>query len=164
MNYVDKIMSMTLNYNFSITQKFLKRIPAKPISCVKLRAEYKSITANLKCDCYFNLDKNSYPSPVLHSISIAEKKEITLPLVANTKNNDNDKEKDKLDINKIVQENANKLIELKKQLKNIEKSKKRCEDKISSIFDNLKVNELEIEIGILAREKTNNGYNWTIQI
>lgn len=39
-DFVHKVMSFTLNYQYNVTDKFIKRIPEKPISCIKLREDY----------------------------------------------------------------------------------------------------------------------------
>jgi len=162
--FLHNIMSMTLNYEYSITNKFIKKLPSRPISCAKLRAEYKNLTANLRCDCYFKLAKNSYPSPVLHSVNVAVEGEITLPMSYSTKVKDEKELKDQLDIYKSAEELASKLIEMKKQLRNIEKNKKKYEDQLSAIFDNMKVDRMDIDLGTLVREKNNDRYEWSIEI
>mgnify|MGYP006074156915 FL=1 len=66
--FVHTVMGFTLNYQYSITQKFITKLPEKPVSCVKLREQYKLITAEYGCNCNFKRTKNCYPSPVLHAI------------------------------------------------------------------------------------------------
>lgn len=39
--FVHTVMGFTLNYQYNITQKFILKLPAKPVSCVKLREQYK---------------------------------------------------------------------------------------------------------------------------
>ena len=41
--FVHKVMSMTLNYQYHMTEKFIRKIPEKPVSCVKLRDQYKLV-------------------------------------------------------------------------------------------------------------------------
>ena len=38
-------MRLTINYQYAVTQKFVGKLLSKPISCIKLREQYKSITA-----------------------------------------------------------------------------------------------------------------------
>ena len=52
--FVHQVMSYTLNYQYNVTDKFIKRIPAKPVSCIKLREQYKMITAEYGCNCNFH--------------------------------------------------------------------------------------------------------------
>lgn len=66
--FVHTIMAFTLNYQYHVTDRFIQRIPDKPISCLKLREQYKQITAEFGCSCNFRRTKNCYPSPVLHAI------------------------------------------------------------------------------------------------
>ena len=69
---VHKVMEFTLNYQYSVTEKFISKIPAKPISCLKLRDQYQKVTAEYGCNCNFDRMKNCYPSPVLHAIKAGE--------------------------------------------------------------------------------------------
>lgn len=79
-DFVHKIMSFTINYQYNVTDKFIKRMPEKPISCIKLREDYKKITAEIGCSCTFKRIKNCYPSPVLHAISqSSDVGDVTLP-------------------------------------------------------------------------------------
>lgn len=66
--FVHTVMAFTLNYQYDTTEKFILKIPEKPISCAKLREQYKLITAEYGCSCNFKRTKNCYPSPVLHAI------------------------------------------------------------------------------------------------
>lgn len=66
--FFHQVMSYTLNYQHIVTERFIQRIPAKPVSCIKLREQYKMITAEYGCNCNFRQNKNCYPSPVLHAI------------------------------------------------------------------------------------------------
>ena len=56
-----------------------------PISCVKLREQYKSVTAEYGCNCMFKRTKNCYPSTVLHAIkkNSEESSDIILPVSRN---------------------------------------------------------------------------------
>ena len=49
--FVHQIMSFTLNYQYNATEKFIRKMPEKPISCIKLRDQYKQITAEYGCNC-----------------------------------------------------------------------------------------------------------------
>lgn len=80
--FLHTVMGFTMNYQFDITQRFIDKLPEKPISCVKLREQYKLITAEYGCSCNFKRTKNCYPSPVLHAIknSGEDQTEITVPV------------------------------------------------------------------------------------
>lgn len=74
-------MSLTLNYQYNVTEKHIRKIPEKPVSCIKLRSQYKQITAEYGCSCNFKCSQNCYPSPVLHVIALSNDVEpnITIP-------------------------------------------------------------------------------------
>ena len=66
--FVHTVMEFTLNYQYHVTERFIQKLPAKPVSCLKLRDQYKQITAEYGCSCNFRRTKRCYPSPVLHAI------------------------------------------------------------------------------------------------
>ena len=165
--FVHTIMSYTLNYQYSITQKFISRIPAKPVSCIKLREQYKMITAEYGCNCNFRRTKNCYPSPVLHAIKNAdsEQGEVTMPT---SRTITKEKEKivyDEINIHKKANAIAAKILEYKKQKRGIDKNIEKLEDNLQCLFENAGIDCLEIEIGMLVRRKKDNGENeWIIEI
>lgn len=165
--FVHTVMSYTLNYQYSITQKFISKIPAKPVSCIKLREQYKMITAEYGCNCNFRRTKNCYPSPVLHAIKNAdsEQGEVTIPT---SRTITKEKERvvyDEINIHKKANAIAAKILEYKKQKRGIDKNIERLEDDLQNIFENAGIDCLEIEIGMLVRRKKENGeYEWIIEI
>lgn len=79
--FIHKVMSFTLNYSYQTTQKFILHCPEKPVSCLKLREQYRQISAEAGCSCNFRRTKNCYPSPVLHALKNAdENSQITMPV------------------------------------------------------------------------------------
>ena len=80
--FVHDVMRLTMNYQYNVTQRFIDRLPEKPISCLKLREQYKKISAEVGCSCNFKRTKNCYPSPVLHALSLSSdvQEDITLPI------------------------------------------------------------------------------------
>ena len=165
--FVHTVMSYTLNYQYSITQKFISKIPAKPVSCIKLREQYKMITAEYGCNCNFRRTKNCYPSPVLHAIKNAdsEQGEVTIPT---SRTITKEKERvvyDEINIHKKANAIAAKILEYKKQKRGIDKNIERLEDDLQNIFENAGIDCLEIEIGMLVRRKKENGeYEWILEI
>lgn len=160
------IMSHTLNYQYHTTERFIERIPAKPISCIKLRDQYKQITAEYGCSCTFKRSKNCYPSPVLHAITLSNhvNTEVTLPTSRTLTKENEKKVLDEINIHKKAQELASKILEMKKQKRGIDAAILKIEKELEKIYDNAKVDCLEVEMGILVRRKTEKGYEWLIEI
>ena len=164
-DFVHKVMSFTLNYQYNVTDKFIKRIPEKPISCIKLREDYKKVTAEIGCSCTFKRTKNCYPSPVLHAISLSsDVGDVTLPTSRSIT-----KEKEKTVIGEInihvkSQEIASKILDYKKQKRGLDKNIRKLENELEDIFDSAKIDSLEIEMGLLKRRKVEDGYDWVIEI
>ena len=46
----DKTKTVIAMYDVRGIQKYIKRLPEKPVSCVKLREQYKQITAETGCN------------------------------------------------------------------------------------------------------------------
>lgn len=166
--FVHQIMSYTLNYQYNVTERFIKHIPAKPISCVKLREQYKMITAEYGCNCNFRQSKNCYPSPVLHAISHSSDlpEGITLPTSRTFTEAKAKKVIEEMNIHKKSQELATRILEFKKQKRGIDAAIRKVEKELEHIYDNAGIDSLEVEMGLLVRRKTENenGYEWLIEI
>lgn len=159
-------MSHTLNYQYHTTERFIERIPAKPVSCIKLREQYKQVTAEYGCSCTFKRSKNCYPSPVLHAIALSNHVDtgVTLPTSRTLTKENEKKVLDEINIYKKVQELANKILEMKKQKRGIDAAILKIEKELEKIYDNAKVDCLEMEMGMLVRRRTEKGYEWLIEI
>lgn len=158
--FVYMIMSHTLNYQYNITERFIQRIPAKPVSCIKLREQYKQITAEYGCSCTFKRSKNCYPSPVLHAIALANNvnTEATLPTSRIMTKENEKKVLEEINIHKKAQELANRILEMKKQRRGIDAAILKVEKELEKIYDNANVDCLEVEMGMLVRRRTDQGY------
>ena len=164
--FIHKIMEYTMNYQYTVTEKFIQKLPAKPISCIKLREQYKQLTAEIGCNCRLKKIKNCYPSPVLHALkeSEQEQEDITLPISRTLTKENQKKMYEEINIHKRTEELAGKLVELKKQRRGIEKNIKKQEEELVRIFDQAQINSLEIDMGTLIRRKSDEGYEWSIAL
>lgn len=164
--FVHHVMSFTLNYQYNVTERFIRKMPTKPISCVKLRDQYKQITAEYGCSCSFTKAKKCYPSPVLHVVSDAKEvqEDITLP-ISKTVTKDKKMELiEEINIHKKVQDLALKILDLKKQKRKIDHSVEKVEKELERIYDDAQIDCLEIEMGLLVRREKGNDYEWLIEI
>lgn len=164
--FVHLVMSFTINYQYNTTQKFIDRLPEKPISCIKLRDQYKLITAEFGCGCVFKRTKNCYPSPVIHALKngVEDNRDITLPTSRTVSASKKESVYEELNIHTKVQSLAEKIVELKKQKRGIDKSVKKVEKELCEAFDNAGVDCMEVEMGLLVRRKKDNEYEWLIEI
>lgn len=164
--FVHQVMSFTLNYQYNVTEKFIRKIPDKPISCVKLRDQYKKLTAEFGCNCSFKRTKNCYPSPVMHAISLSNnlQEDITLPTSRSISKEKQKTVIDEINIHKKAQELAKKILEMKKQKRSLDQSIVKIEKSLEQIYDDANIDCLEIDMGLLVRRKKENGYEWLIEI
>ncbi len=165
-DFVHKVMSFTLNYKHHVTEGFIRKMPEKPISCVKLRDQYKQLTAEFGCSCVFKRNKNCYPSPVLHAILLSDgvQSDITLP-ASRTLSEEKEKQvKSEINVYSKAQEIATKIIEVKKQRRSLDKTISKYERELGALFDSQNVDSMEIEIGVVCRRKTENGLEWFIEL
>ncbi len=164
--FVHKVMSFTLNYKYNVTENFIRKMPEKPISCVKLRDQYKQLTAEYGCNCTFKRNKNCYPSPVLHAISLSDdlQSDITLPASRTLTKEKESKVKAEMNIYSKAQEIVAKILELKKQRRGIDKTISRHEKELGDIFDQQGIEAMEIEMGVMCRRRTQEGTEWFIEI
>ena len=131
-----------------------------------MREQYKAITAEYGCNCIFRQTKNCYPSPVLHALKNSNDEEnvVTIPT---SRSIPKDKRQDiyqELNIHVRVQGLAEKIVELKKQKRGIDKSISKVEKELMNIYDNAEVDCMEIDMGMLVRRKKGDGYEWLIEI
>lgn len=164
--FIHKVMSFTLNYKHSVTEHFIGKMPEKPVSCVKLRDQYKQQTAAFGCSCIFKKDKNCYPSPVLHAISLSSDAQIqvTLPTSRTLSKEKESKVKADMNIHTKAQELAGRILECKKQRRAMDKDIHRLEKELGNLFDSHGIDSLELPIGLLTRRKREDGVEWLIEI
>ena len=165
--FLHQIMSYTLNYQYQTTERFLNKLPGKPVSCVKLREQYRQITAEIGCTCNFKRTKNCYPSPVLHALKSTDMEDgqITIP---SSRTLSKEKEKtvyQEINVYRKVQELAEKILEMKRQKRGIDKNITKLERELEHVFDGMQADCLEIEMGLLCRRTKEDGnYEWVIEI
>lgn len=164
--FVHTVMAFTLNYKYNVTQKFIIKLREKPVSCAKLREQYKLMTAEYGCSCSFRQTKNCYPSPVLHALKNSgdDQTGITLPISRTFTKAKEEKVYEEINIHKQVQKLAQQIVELKKQKHGLDKSIRKIEMDLQRTFDQAGIDCLEIEMGILVRRKKETGYEWLIEI
>ena len=165
--FIHQVMRYTMNYRYNVTEKFIRKCPEKPVSCVKLRDQYRQITAEIGCGCTFKRRANCYPSPVLHAISKSSDnpEQITLPVSSTLTKVKKQEVADKLNIHKNTQRILLEIVDLKKQKRKIDKLIKKQEKELEKIFDEAGIDRLEVEMGTLIRVKGNVGiYAWKIEI
>ena len=164
--FVHKVMSFTLNYKHHVTEMFIRKMPDKPVSCVKLRENFKQLTAEFGCSCTFKRNRNCYPSPVLHAISLSDdlQSDITLPATRTLTKEKETMVKAEINVRSKAQEVANKLLDVKKQRRGLDKIITKYEKELGEIFDAQRIDELELEIGVLRRRKNGNSVEWFIEI
>ncbi len=165
--FVHQVMSYTLNYQYHTTERFLSKLPGKPVSCVKLREQYRQVTAEIGCTCNFKRTKNCYPSPVLHALKSTDTEDgqITIP---SSRTLSKEKEKtvyQEINVYRKVQELAEKILGMKRQKRGIDKNITKLERELEQVFDGIQADCLEIEMGLLCRRKKEDGsYEWVIEI
>lgn len=165
-NFVHTVMEFTLNYQYHVTEKFIQKLPAKPISCLKLRDQYKQITAEYGCSCNFRRTKNCYPSPVLHAIKSSgdEISDVTIPTSRTLTKHKEQEVVEELNIHKKVKELTEKIVEMKRQRRGVDKVIQKSEAELGKIFDQAGIDCLEMDMGMLVRRKKDDGYEWIIEI
>ena len=165
--FVHQVMSYTLNYDHGVTERFIRKCPEKPISCVKLRDQYKTITAEYGCSCVFKGKRQCYPSPVLHAVTLAPEgeEEITLP-IGRTVTKQKEKEMiSQMNTGSRASELIKELVELRKQQRKLKQEADKREAELDSIFDTANTDSMETELGRLVRKKKEDGSReWVIEI
>lgn len=163
--FIHKVMSFTLNYSYQTTQKFILHCPEKPVSCLKLREQYRQISAEAGCSCNFRRTKNCYPSPVLHALKNAdENSQITMPVSRTIPAAQQQALKEEINAGIAVQSIAEKLIELRRQKRSLDKAIEKSERELARIFDDNGTDAMEIKAGLLVRRKKGDRTEWVIEL
>ena len=71
---------------------------------------------------------------------------------------------EEINIHKQTEKLAQRIVDLKKQKRGLDKSIYKTETELQKIFDNAGIDCLEIEMGMLVRRKTEAGYEWLIEL
>ena len=124
------------------------------------------MTAEYGCNCMFKRTKNCYSSQVLHAIkkNSEESNGITLPVSRNISEEKKKAVYQEINIHAQVQELAEKIVEFKRQKKGIDKSIEKVERELHLIFNNAKIDCMEVSMGMLVRRKKGEKYEWVIEI
>lgn len=165
-DFVHQVMGYTLNYQYSITEKYIKRLPEKPISCIKLRDQYKQVTAEIGCNCNFRRTPNCYPSPVLHVIKDANNVPdgITIPASRKISQREEKQLPQTLNLHKQAEEMVHKMMELRKQERGIRHAIEKQEKGLNQILDDMGTDYIELDMGILKWSRSANGWEWSVEL
>lgn len=133
---------------------------------MKLREQYKLITAEYGCNCIFKRTKNCYPSPILHAIknSGQDGPDITIPMGRAVSKEKKETVYEELNIHKQTENLTRRIVELKKQRRGLDKAIGKVEEELEKIFDNAGIDCIETEMGMLVRRKKTDGYEWLIEL
>lgn len=177
-NFLHQVMSHTMNYRENVTQKYIARSYNRPISCVRIREHFPSLTSQLNCNCKFPHINGAYHSPVLHNTknkhlvmytpNKEQKKKIktdleTSDLEVNQRMN-SQLNKIELDEKKQINQLATQLIEMRKHQRGIMNKIKKIERELTIYFDKNGIEQVEIDLGFLIREWHEDGYSWVIHL
>lgn len=104
--------------------------------------------------------------PVIHALRNGEEesRDVTIPTSRTISTTKRDSVYEELNIHTKVQGLAEKIVELKKQKRGIDKSIKKVEKDLCMLFDNAGINCMEVDMGMLVRRKNNGEYEWVIEI
>lgn len=160
-DFLHKVISNCINYDYDYTEKQIRKMKSSPISCPKIREKHEDFALDLGCNCNFRIPYKGYPSPVLHAF----KQPRTWPFQSPPLNEKSTINQDNSTIPESISGDLKKYIELKKQLGGVEKSIHRIEEGMSSYFDKAGTESIITEYGLLERKrKAGNKFEWTIKL
>lgn len=160
-SFLHKVISNCINYDYDFTEKQIKKIKPYPISCARIREKHEDFALDVGCDCTFKLPPKGYPSPILHAFNQPKAWPITeVPPLEKSTEVSLEKGISRDEINGWLK----KYIELKKQLRGVEKSISRIEQEMGSCFNRLGADDVETDYGILMRRKSGDNFDWIIKL
>ena len=87
-----------------------------------------------------------------------------MPLSRSLPANKQDILKEEINAGAKAQAIAEKMMELRKQRRNIDKTIKKYEKELADIFDDSKTDSMEIKMGLLVRRKNGEKTEWMIEL
>ncbi|VVB94675.1 Reverse transcriptase (RNA-dependent DNA polymerase) [uncultured archaeon] len=158
-DFLHRVISNCINYDYDYTEKQIKKMKSYPISCFRIRERHEDFALDLGCNCSLKFPPGGYPSPVLHAFGRRNKWLFQPHSLSASESHEN----------KVILDGINgKLktyIELKKQLGGVEKSIHRIEEEMSSYFDREKTDSIATEYGLLERKrKAGDKFEWMIKL
>jgi len=161
-DFLHKVISNCINYDYDFTEKKIRKIKPYPISCAKIREKHEDIALGLNCNCHFKIPRGGYPSPVLHAFKVKYGPKKWIPQSSNTKNG---MVKKNSDIPDSINTKLKTYIELRKHRDGINKSIHRTEEEMASFFDHAGTDSLSTEYGLLVRrKKAGDKFEWIIRL
>jgi hypothetical protein len=160
-DFLHKVISNCINYDYDYTEKQIKKMKSFPISCYRIREKHEDFALDIGCNCSLKFPPGGYPSPVLYAFR-RQNKWLFQPL-------SNSAESSVPQDNRVIPDGISaKLktyIDLKKQLGGVEKSIQRIEEEMSSYFDKEETDSIATEYGLLERKrKEGNKIEWMIRL
>ena len=160
-DFLHKVISNCINYDYDYTEKQIKKMKPYPISCYRIREKHEDFALDLGCNCSLKFPPGGYPSPVLHAFK-RQNKWLFQPI---SRANGSTKEGADKVIPDGISGKLKTYIDLKKQLGGVEKSISRIEEEMSSYFDKEKTDSIATEYGLLERKrKEKNKIEWMIKL
>ncbi len=66
--YLHRVIGKTINYDYDITEKYIRKMKEYPISCPRIREVHQDLLGAVECQCEFRLPPRGYPSPILYAL------------------------------------------------------------------------------------------------
>jgi group II intron reverse transcriptase/maturase len=160
-DFLHKVISNCINYDYDFTEKKIKKMKPYPISCPRIREKHEDFALDLGCNCNFKIPPKGYPSPVLHAF---KRRNAWLFQPLSSSEGSIIAQDNKI-ISDGISVKLKTYIELRKQLSGVEKSIQRIEEEMSSYFDKKGTDSIATEYGFLERRrKAGNKFEWVIKL
>ena len=189
--FIHKIIGKTYNYDYRITERWIKRLKGSPVSCPKIRDWQSHITPAIGCYCKFPDKSKCYPTPILHiKPDFVFKKQVPeQPVIKEDKGLQQTKhfvkkpeqereeqsnteimaaDKKQVRLNETIDLDIENLvadfIELNQQVNDITEKKQKIELKLETMFNKKNKDRLDLKMGVLRRVKEGDGFKYLIEI
>jgi hypothetical protein len=63
-------MAACANYDPAISDRYLARLKASPVSCNRVREWLPEAIQRVSCSCRFSLPAGAWPTPILHALPV----------------------------------------------------------------------------------------------
>jgi group II intron reverse transcriptase/maturase len=180
--YLHRVIAKTVNYDFDVTEKYIRKMKPSPISCARIREMFHDLPETVRCSCDFVLPPRGYPSPVLYAMGVKRKSAGSKQRiqVATAKKGSpapapghaarpsepprSPKPSDPTDLPAAISGLLNTYLELKRKMHALDEELRAQEAKLGELFDKAAVEGVDTELGTLRRQQDGTGTKWLIEV
>ena len=168
--FLHAAIGLCYDYDPEVTNNFIRKKRPFPISCPRVIEKHGDLMKGGRCACSFQkkFKGEAYPTPLLHVMSERDlfgeeegresrPKKLSAPKAQQV---DSKTRQERVELETLLKQ----FIELRRNLRGVQRSLDSVSDAMSNLFDERKVDSLETSHGLLTRVRRGDGWDWTLEL